>query len=424
MLHPTRRHTALLGAGLTVALIAPRVFGRSTEAHSEASPGGPATADATHSLQLLSPGPTSLATHNQALAQKAYTASIEDSAMMVSGDTHVFRGRALGMRNVAIVINGTWTVAVPDATGAFSALVDLSKIARGPLVVDVHAWDAPPDTHVYSVALSLRVHLFISRADVDEPAIQHPVEHPAHGRRLIWEEPFDQLSADRWYAGPKPDGQEYGVAAFLPFQSSEANPYRVIDGFLRIRASHRPDRKDPVGLGRTWITGHLSSGFPDGTLRAGSRKGYFEARMMFPAGPGTWPSFWLLDENSILSSAKDGAVEIDVVEGYGHSQTSYVATEHDWPPPSTPGSHKLAQHNVSNIGDLSLSFHDYGVDITDDTVIFYFDGMEKFRTPLFRRDSLSPFFIMLTLAISHDWPVDIPPSQYYDLWVDRVRIFE
>lgn len=377
------------------------------------------------SLQLISPGPTSVAVYNQAEGPKAYTARIDDAAMRVRPERVPFSGIGKGLRSVAVVVQGAWTIATPDAQGLFRTEVDLTKAPAGPLVVDVYGWDVPPDTHAYKVALNLRIHLFVVGGQPATPAAERPAGHPAHGRKLVWEDRFDRLSPKIWYAGPKPDGQEYGAAAFLRFGSEEADPYKVMDGFLRLRASHLPARKDPAGWNRVWVTGHLSTGFPDGSASAAFRKGYFEARMLVPSGAGTWPSFWLLDQHGIRNSEADGAVEIDVIEGYGHSTTSYVATEHDWPPPSAKGKgYARAQRNITGLPDGSLAFRDYGVEITDDEVIYYYDGIEKFRAPLYRKDTVSPFFLMTTLAMSHDWPITVPPSGYYDLWIDHIRVYQ
>lgn len=393
-----------------------------------AQPAPPAAADGgsapAFSLQLTKPGVTSIATHNQVLGQQAYNASIDDAAMRIRAGKVAFAGSAKGLHSVAVVVLGAWTIAVPDAQGTFAVDVDLSRAPAGPLVVDVYGWDVPPNTHSYTVALNLRLHLFIDDGRSASPPVERPAGHRAHGRTLLWEDRFERLSRDSWHAGPKPDGQEYGAAAFMRYDAAEADPYTVMNGFLRIRAWHRPNRIDPAGWNRVWVTGHLSTGFPDGRASAAFRKGYFEARMLLPSGAGTWPSFWLLDQYGIRNSEANGAVEVDVIEGYGHSTTSYVATEHDWPPPSAKGKgYARAQRNITGLPDNSLAFHDYGVEITDDELIFCYDGVEKFRAPLYRKGTVSPFFLMLTLAMSHDWPITVPPAGYYDLWIDHVRVY-
>lgn len=385
----------------------------------------PAGAQPAHSLQLLSPGPTSLATHNQAAKPEAYTAAISDQAMAVPAGVVTFRGSAKGMRNVAIVAAGSWNMVEPDGEGTFAKAVDLSPFGKGPLVVDVYAWDTPPNSGRYTVALNLRVLLFVEGAESRNPPVARPQGHPAHGKTLVWSEEFDGSLQQSWHAGSKPDGQQYGAAVFAAYGNPVHDPYTVKDGFLRIRSKHVPDLVDPNGWGRKWITGQLSTGFPDGSAKAAFRKGYFEARMLLPAGPGCWPSFWLLDQSGIKRSESDGAVEIDVVEGYGHDTDSYVATQHDWPPPSAKGAgYRRSQRNIEGLPDYSWSFHDFGAEITDSEVVFYFDGVEKFRAPLYRASTISPFFLLIVLAMSHDWPITVPPSGYYDLWIDHVRIYQ
>ncbi|MBX9932018.1 MAG: glycoside hydrolase family 16 protein [Methylobacterium sp.] len=373
-------------------------------------------------LQLTSPGPTGVSVHNQISGPAPSTVSIADAAMRVRSAPTPIVGIAKGLRTVAVVVGGKWHVVVPDAEGHFSATVDLTNAERGPLVIDVHGWDTLPDNHNYKAAINLRIHVFVERLAQPAAAEARRAGHPASGRRLVWSDEFDGLAKETWHLGPKPDGQEYGAAAFAT--NNDVGSYTAMDGFLRIRASHQPNFKDERGWNRKWVTGHLSTGFPDGSARAAFRKGYFEARMLVPAGPGCWSSFWLLDQHGIRTSNTNGAVEIDVIEAYGHSNTSYVATEHDWPPPSAGSKgYRRAQKNLTGLPDLTLGFHDYGVEITDDDTIYYFDGKEVFRAPLYRKDTVSPFFLMLTLAMSHDWPIVVPPSGYYDLWIDRVRVY-
>ena len=327
------------------------------------------------------------------------------------------------MHNVAIVTGGRWTTVQPDRDGRFEATIDFAGAPRGPTVVDVYAWDAPPDTPRYTVSLNLRVVLFVGDGRDGTPPTDRPAGHPAHGRALVWSDDFDTLALDRWQTGPKPDGQEFGLAVLAQAKDPRFDPYLVRDGFLRIRARHFPDLVDPNGWGRKWITGQLSSAFPDGHASGAFRTGYFEARMLLPAGPGAWPSFWLLDQNGITRAAQDGAVEVDIMEGYGHATTSYVTTLHDWPPPGTTPVPKPAQRNVTGLPPYDWAFHEFGCEITEREAIVYFDGVERFRAPLPRAGTVSPFFMLMTMAMSHDWPISVPPSGSYDLWIDYVRVY-
>ncbi len=400
-----------LGAGALAALSVTAQTGRASES---------ALARAPFGLQLTTPGPSGTSTHNQLTGTQPATVAIDDAAMRVRAAPTPIAGLAKGLKTVAVVVGGRWHITRVAADGRFSTQVDLSGAQTGPLVIDVYGWDTVPDDHAYRVAVNLRVIVFVEGS---RPAVAVPGPgHPAYGRRLAWSEPFDTLSSTTWYLGPKPDGQEFGAAAFA--RTRAGDHYTTMDGFLRLRARYRPGMEDPAGWKRQWVTGQVSTGFPDGTAPAAFRKGYFEARMMLPAGPGCWSSFWLLDRQGIKTSMSKGAVEIDVIEGYGHATQSYVATEHDWPPPAARGQgYRKALKNITGLPDLSLGFHDYGVEITDDEVIAYFDGKETFRAPLYRKETVSPFFMILTLAMSHDWPIAVPPSGTYDLWIDHVRVY-
>ncbi len=393
------------------------------------------TVGAAHSLQLLRPGPTSISVHNQAKGIEPWTVAISDKDATIPAGLVTFEGiarwqrsacPARGMQNVAIARAGKpWVQAIPDADGKFSAKIDFSDAPQGPQIVDVYAWDTKPDNSNYTVSLNLRATLFVENGRDDTPPAIAPKGHPAHGMKLIFEDQFETLSPKTWYAGPKPDGQEYGAAVFKGYDEPARNPYAVQGGFMRIRASFDPGLQDPKKWDRKWYTGHLSTGFPDGSASVAFRTGYAECRMLMPAGHGCWPSFWLLDQHGITNSEKVGAVEIDVIEGYGHDTSAYMATLHDWPPPSANAkSHPFSQKHVTGLGDYAWAFHTLGCAVTDTEVIYYWDGVEKFRTPLYRAKTVSPFFLMLTLAMSHDWPIKVPPSGYYDLWFDYVRVYE
>ncbi|HEV2560474.1 MAG TPA: hypothetical protein VGU45_17770 [Microvirga sp.] len=76
-------------------------------------------------------------------------------------------------------------------------------------------------------------------------------------------------------------------------------------------------------------------------------------------------------------------------------------------------------------GHLTTSLQDYGVLVTDNEVVWFFDDKEFFRHPLYRANDpmLGQSYMLLDLAISKDWPVKIPASGYIDLFIDSVRLY-
>lgn len=257
------------------------------------------------------------------------------------------------------------------------------------------------------------------------------ISAPYDAMKLVFEDEFSgkELDTDIWFAGPKPEGDsgQWGGAYFVKKGDPQfSKVYNIVDGSLRISAFFDESFNDPNGWGRKWFSGEISSAFPSGKLSAGTRVGYFTARMKMPANKGAWPGFWLLNLPSIFKKNGDkGAVEIDVVEAYGHDRNAYMATLHNW----RPGlSEQSVEHNTRKElagRDISSEYHDYGVKVTDSEVIWYFDEKEVFKAPLYRAEDaqLGNFFTLLDLAISQDWPVVVPPNKRIDLYIDSVRIY-
>ncbi|WP_342211974.1 glycoside hydrolase family 16 protein [Microvirga tunisiensis] len=216
---------------------------------------------------------------------------------------------------------------------------------------------------------------------------------------------------------------EFG-AAWFPDADEGRNPFYQRDGFLRIRAQHDPDLIDPFKWNRKWWSGFLSTGFPDGSASFEFREGYVEVRMMCPLGQGPWPAFWLLDTGSTVKP-NTGAVELDIIEHYGFEDAYQIAV-HDWPPRLPDGKldeSKAAGELFFPQGDVTNKFHTFGCKLTRTEMIFYKDGIEQLRRPLYQAERVSSFYLMLNLALGGGWPVVVPPSGYYDLWIDYVRAY-
>jgi hypothetical protein len=268
-----------------------------------------------------------------------------------------------------------------------------------------------------------------------------PRPSAAEGMRLIFRDDFEgPLDPTRWYFGPKPDGGQWGGAHFVSKDEPQFSAvYHVQDGVLRIRAHHdltyqdpekwgwkEPGPKNPMPAdqawkpGRTWYSGQLALAFPDGHATAAVRKGYFEVRAKLPATPGAWSApLWLLNVPSIKQ--QKSSVEIDI-EAYGAFPTHWNPSIHDWGPGGHPHAYLTGDLTV---GDITTDFHAYGIQITETEVIWYFDDKEVFRKPLYRAadPTLGKFFPIMDLAISYDWPVQIPPSGHIDLLIDRISVY-
>lgn len=168
---------------------------------------------------------------------------------------------------------------------------------------------------------------------------------PTIGLKLAFDERFERLDTFLWEAGPKATVAAqgfYGRSAFARW-SGEAgfNPYSIVNDpmatygtALQIGVRYIGERMAiPNYYGNAvadyqWVSGNIQTASRNGSVRAGWRNGYFEARMWFPAHPLTWPAFWLLNKNSILKPTT--SIEVDIVEHKGWEPKLYGTYLHEW----------------------------------------------------------------------------------------------
>jgi beta-glucanase (GH16 family) len=196
---------------------------------------------------------------------------------------------------------------------------------------------------------------------------------------------FDITSGDGagpWYAPVFPD---YGQA---PFQDPGGSPntYPWSAGVQEILVQK---------IGGQWTGGTFQS-----VNAAGSgfsqALGYFEATMQVDGQSGTWPAFWLLSIDNLTDPSGPHA-EIDAMEYYGTGSTNnqFIATAHIYKAP-TDQNEPFFANTASN---LSSAFHQYGVLITTQWVIVYFDRVEVARYPAYA-ESQKPMYMLLSHALN------------------------
>lgn len=226
-------------------------------------------------------------------------------------------------------------------------------------------------------------------------------------------EEFDTLSVSanrigfaRWTAHT-PWWGDFGDAQFTSPRAD--GPFSVEDGMLSIKAW-----KDSAGK---WRSGLLAAA--DRTGRGwGTQYGYFETRMKFPPGPGTWPAFWLMPLAAVDSV--DPRVEIDVIEYYGHRTDQFHSVMHSH---SKDESKRWVDGTRTPVpeGALVDAFNTYGVDISPDWIVFFLNREEVWRQPT--PDALDyPMYPLVNLALGSGWPIDDTPDPSVML-VDYVHVY-
>ncbi|WP_028748177.1 family 16 glycosylhydrolase [Rhizobium mesoamericanum] len=274
-------------------------------------------------------------------------------------------------------------------------------------------------------------------------------DDPTAGREIVFEDRFNSIDWSVWDAGPKATTAAngfYGRSAFASKYGDEGfNPYAIVDDgaaedgkALEISAKYigRP-MNVPNYYGNSlpefqWISGNLQTARPDGVVLKGWRKGYFEARMLFPRHPLTWPAFWMLNARSILEPKT--SIELDVVEHKGWEPTVYGTYLHEW------GGQDESGHGagVETPVDMTVSYCRYGMLVDDQRCVPYFNRVPvRDRTtgaladwPITRSarmdEELDVFWPLLTLALRTDVPFPQPLKEvdmFTRMRVDYFRVY-
>ncbi|SEI00544.1 Glycosyl hydrolases family 16 [Rhizobium tibeticum] len=275
--------------------------------------------------------------------------------------------------------------------------------------------------------ISMGLHYRSARAATTDPTV---------GKKLVFDDNFNRINWAIWNAGPKANTADpgfYGRSAFARKDGEEGfNPYAIIDDpqatdgkALQISAKYIGETMSvPHYYGNTlsefqWISGNLQTARRDGVVSKGWRTGYFEARMLFPRHPLTWPAFWLMNRHSIL--APKTSIELDVVEHKGWEPTVYGAYLHEW---GDPGQHHEGTGVTTDV-DMTQGYCRYGILVDETKCVPYFERKPVIDTrtglpanwPIHRSGELDVdgdvFWPLLTLALRSDvpYPKDLRPDQ-------------
>ena len=215
---------------------------------------------------------------------------------------------------------------------------------------------------------------------------------------LLFGDDFDGLALDaqRWAA--------CSTAATSPCANNHLARYdegnaSVADGVLTLEA-----RRDGAAA-PSYTSGGISSVFA-------FTYGYMEARVKIPAGRGLWPAFWTLPADGSWPP------EIDVMEILGH-RPNVTQMHYHW------GASDRAPGKAWKGPDFSAGWHTFGVDWQPRSLVWYVDGVERWRFTS-AAVTAEPHFLLLNLAVGGAWPgapdAATPfPSEYL---VDYVRVWD
>jgi beta-glucanase (GH16 family) len=187
-------------------------------------------------------------------------------------------------------------------------------------------------------------------------------------------------------------------------------------------------------------------GYPNNTVTTQSaglryQLGYFETRMKWSAGRGSWPAFWLLSWRHATNPAYPSinpfcalnglvpalcyAAELDVFEGQGAEPRSFYGTVHRNSCSCYGVGDQQNANNWRDSGiDLTADFHTYGMLWTATQITWYLDGRVMTSTPVY--DSTNqPMFLILQMFVG-GWtggPDSTTPATI-ETQVDYVQVWQ
>ena len=146
--------------------------------------------------------------------------------------------------------------------------------------------------------------------------------------------------------------------------------------------------------------------------------GYAEASIKSTKGKGMWPAFWL-----VPSKVDTWLPEIDILEQVDVNKEENVMTAHY---NDASGKEIGNTGNYKPGGSLADTYHTYGTLWMPDKLVWYIDGVERFRDTNPAHIAQQKLFIILNLAVGGSWPgypdASTPFPGY--LSTDWVRVYQ
>ena len=143
--------------------------------------------------------------------------------------------------------------------------------------------------------------------------------------------------------------------------------------------------------------------------------GYAEMRAKIPKGQGLWPAFWLLPADHTSRP------EIDVMEIIG-----------DEPHVVNLRFHYRTASDEGDVGgawtgpDFSADWHTFAIDWQPEALVWYVDGVERWRYEDQVHIPSVPMYLLINLAVGGDWPGSPDASTRFpsDYQIDYVRVWQ
>jgi beta-glucanase (GH16 family) len=252
----------------------------------------------------------------------------------------------------------------------------------------------------------------------------------APGEHLVWSDEFSGPSAV-----PNPANWTYDVGGGgwynkeletycapttdkPPCLPSQPNAFVAADGFLHITA-----RRNAAG---EWTSARMvSKGLQS------FQYGRIEARIKIPAGPGVWPAFWMMGDDS-STNYWPGCGELDIMENIGGEPSTIHGSIHG---PGMTGMSLGKSYQLPSGANFAAGFHTFGMIWSPGRVQYYVDD------PAHPYASFTPgdipagakwpfdqgkFYFLLNFAVGGGWPGNptAATASPNEMLVDYVRVYQ
>ncbi|WAA08561.1 glycoside hydrolase family 16 protein [Fervidibacillus albus] len=220
------------------------------------------------------------------------------------------------------------------------------------------------------------------------------------GWKLIWHDEFEKPYVNR---------SNWNMENWASEKNNELqyySPKNIVteDGLLKIIS-----RKENYG-GREFTSGAMHTKDKFSFLY-----GKVEMRAKLPKGKGIFPAFWMMPNQD-----QTWLPEIDIMEMLGHKPEEIWMVLH-W----LNEDQKLTSVSSSYTGkDYSEDFHTFGIEWSEDQVVWLIDGVERFKTDIFVPKE--EMYLYVNTAIGGNWPGSPNESTPFPqlFLIDYIRVFQ
>lgn len=270
----------------------------------------------------------------------------------------------------------------------------------------------------------------------DPPEPEQPSASPPEEPVLLWETNFTSLE-EAMQSWSLQSGRWGAVAGENQYYTPDFSNVTVdAEGHLIITVRREPT-PDNAAAPDNYTSARVVS-YGNQSVQPNSR---IVARMQLPYAAGLLPAFWMvgLEPGHEFDWPRQGEVDIVEYPGFGSGDASTHWTGNVHGPANSDNTVDVKLHDIGgDLGvDLSQGFHEYGIDWYTDRIVWHIDGVQTGQVTQAEYEALGgdwtpfsgawPHYLILNVAVGHDWTGDPDPSAPFadqQMKVDWVKVYQ